>query len=160
MSVVRLRQEIISLAGAMVVVVLVADFATKLAMIHLLDRGQPRWLIDNWAGLELTENRGIAFGIGEGSPAIIAFVLVGLVALVLVILRSESWATRPLATGALGAAAGGGIANVVDRVPDGAVTDFIVLGPWPRFNIADSALTIGLILLAYLEVKREAAQRA
>ena len=45
--------------------------------------------------------------------------------------------------------AGGAIGNFVDRVRFGYVVDFIAVGPWPRFNIADSGITIGMILLAW-----------
>ena len=79
--------------------------------------------------------------------------------LMLVVLRTD------LATGvsgaiALGAAAGGAISNLIDRFADGAVTDFFVIGPWPRFNVADAALTLGLLTLVIMEFRTDAGRRA
>jgi len=49
----------------------------------------------------------------------------------------------------LGLVLGGAVGNLIDRLRFGYVTDFIDVGLWPAFNIADSAITIGVILLAY-----------
>lgn len=135
-----------------VIAVLLADVATKAVTRHELDRGEHYWLVDGWLGLQLTENRGLAFGIGSDSQLVTAFVLVGIAVLAWLIWRSEliqgsiSWV-------ALGLTLGGALGNLFDRLPDGAVTDFLVVGSWPRFNVADSALTIGLIGLAFLEIR-------
>ena len=61
--------------------------------------GEARWLIDGWIGLELTENRGIAFGLGDGTSFTLALVAVGFVLLALVVFRTD------LATGLAGAIA-------------------------------------------------------
>jgi len=141
---------VVSLAVA--VVVLVLDLTAKAIVTRALDWGEQRWLIDGWFGLELTRNRGIAFGLGNGSWVISLLVIAGFITLVWLILRSEI-ADHPLGAAAFGMAVGGAIGNLVDRISDGAVTDFFVLGPWPRFNVADSALTIGLIALAVIEIR-------
>ena len=54
-----------------------------------------------------------------------------------------------LAVIGIGLLAGGGIGNMIDRLRHGAVIDFVAVGPWPRFNVADSAITIGVLLLAW-----------
>ncbi|HYP59186.1 MAG TPA: signal peptidase II [Thermomicrobiales bacterium] len=145
-------------AGAALAVGL-ADFATKSVITSWLTWGETRWLIDGVIGLELTENRGIAFGLGDGTSFTLALVAVGFVLLALVVFRTD------LATGlagaiALGAAAGGAISNLIDRFADGAVTDFFVFGPWPRFNVADAALTLGLLTLVIMEFRADLGRRA
>ncbi|MEK6822898.1 MAG: signal peptidase II [Nanoarchaeota archaeon] len=52
---------------------------------------------------------------------------------------------------------GGVLGNFIDRIAFGVVTDFIQLGPWPAFNIADSALTLGIIAIVYESWRRERA---
>jgi signal peptidase II len=52
-------------------------------------------------------------------------------------------------TAATGAIAGGAIGNLLDRVRLGYVVDFIAIGPWPNFNVADSAITMGALLLCW-----------
>jgi len=137
--------------------VLLADIVTKAVMRRELVRGQHHWLIDGWLGLQLTENRGVAFGIGDDSALVTAFVFVGIGVLALLILRSELTEGQ-LGGIALGLTAGGAVGNLIDRVPDGTVTDFLVVGPWPRFNIADCALTLGLIALIFVELRKSVRQ--
>ncbi len=57
-----------------------------------------------------------------------------------------------------GLLAGGAIGNVVDRVRDGAVTDFLKLPSWPAFNVADVAITLGVLALLFV-VERDARRR-
>ncbi len=58
----------------------------------------------------------------------------------------NSWLGKP----ALGLILGGTVGNLIDRFRQGHVTDFIDIGIWPSFNVADSAITVGVILFAYL----------
>lgn len=51
---------------------------------------------------------------------------------------------------------GGAIANLVDRLEDGGVTDFIDLGAWPSFNLADTALTVGIALMLWRTIREPA----
>lgn len=137
---------------AVAVAILLVDLATKSIVTRSLDWGERRWLMDGWVGLELTRNRGIAFGLGNGSWITALLVIAGFFTLVWFILRSDI-ADHPIGAVAFGLAGGGAIGNLVDRISDGAVTDFFVLGTWPRFNVADSALTVGLIALAVVEIR-------
>jgi signal peptidase II len=134
--------------------VLVADIATKAIVMRWLAWGEQRWLIDGWIGLELTRNRGLAFGLGNGSRITTLLVIAGFAGLIWFILRSGI-VGHPIGAAAFGLAVGGASGNLVDRIRDGAVTDFLVLGPWPRFNVADSALTVGLIALALVEIRTQ-----
>jgi signal peptidase II len=131
--------------------VAVFDLLVKRAMTGWLDTGRERWLVDGWFGLELTRNRGIAFGIGEGSAWVMLLVVLGTVLLVAFASRA-GLAVSAAGPIALGLAIGGALGNLVDRAADGSVTDFFVVGPWPRFNVADSALTLGLLLLVTMDI--------
>jgi len=57
----------------------------------------------------------------------------------------------------LGLAAGGTLGNLIDRVYYGHVTDFLKAGPWPAFNVADSSVVVGMILIAFLYLRSEQA---
>jgi signal peptidase II len=57
---------------------------------------------------------------------------------------------KPGLWAAVGLVAGGALGNLVDRVRTGAVTDFIEIGSWPPFNVADIAITVGVALFALI----------
>jgi len=95
-------------------------------------------------GLQLTYNSGVAFGISLPSPIqevliIVAILLVGYIAL-------HQKHSFPDEIG-FGLLLGGGSANIIDRMLDGRVTDFIRVGSFPIFNIADSCITLGIAIL-------------
>ncbi len=96
-----------------------------------------------------TFNTGSAFGMfqGQNTPLIVVSV-VGIAVLVLVY-RSQLRVTALLRL-SLGMQIGGAVGNLLDRLRLGHVTDFIDVGPWPVFNLADSSIVVGLILLAWL----------
>lgn len=108
--------------------------------------------LTSFFSLVFVRNRGVSFGLFNGdSPA--NAVLFSLVAAVVVAgLMVWLWHTRSLLVGAaLGLVAGGAVGNVIDRLRFGAVTDFLDFhwGEWhfPAFNLADSAITVGVGLL-------------
>ena len=93
-------------------------------------------------------NDGIAFGAFGGGQALVIVALVAALCglIVFFVLHGERrgiW----LATGLL---LGGALGNIIDRVRDGAVTDFLKLPHWPAFNVADIAVTVGVILLVFV----------
>ena len=95
------------------------------------------------------ENTGSAFGILQGYNApliIVSFVGIGVVAL---IYHAQPRATALLRL-SIGLQLGGAMGNLLDRFRLGAVTDFIDVGPWPIFNLADSSIIIGLCLLGWV----------
>ena len=99
------------------------------------------WWITDGLGLSLTHNAGVGFGLGAGShPALM--VIVTTIALV-----AAAFALRGVSKIGLGFLIGGGLANLIDRLGDGQVTDYITIGPWPAFNVADACITIGAILI-------------
>lgn len=124
------------------VVAAVVDWSSKVvATVALDDRAVG---LGSVLALRLSHNPGIAFGLGDQLPGA---VIVGLTALVTVVLAVAA------VRGALGGAwpgglvLGGAVANLVDRVIGGTVVDFVDLGWWPSFNLADVALTIGCVLI-------------
>lgn len=89
---------------------------------------------------DVTRNYGAVFGIFQGGRVV--FIVIAIfVAFILVRYRKES----PVELGLL---MGGTVGNLIDRIFYGYVVDFIDLGWWPSFNIADSANTIGVVLVA------------
>jgi signal peptidase II len=99
-------------------------------------------------------NEGVAFGIEAGGMTlIIVLISLALLALVLYFARHSA---KPLIWLPTGLLFGGALGNIVDRVRDGAVTDFLKIPAWPAFNVADIAITAGVIaLVLVLERKRE-----
>src|SRR6185503_5924846 len=94
------------------------------------------------------ENRGAAFGVLQEQTSF--FIMVGLV-VISVIVSSYRYIPEPswLLNVCLGLQMGGAIGNLIDRIQVGYVVDFIDLTFWPVFNIADSAICVGVAGLAY-----------
>jgi signal peptidase II len=94
-------------------------------------------------------NTGSAFGILQGLNTPLIFVsFVGVIILV-VIYRSQPHPSNWLRL-SLGLQLGGAFGNLIDRLRLGYVTDFIDVGPWPVFNLADASIVTGLVLLAWI----------
>lgn len=136
---------------ALAVGILVLDQVTKhLALLHL-DPVQPLE-VTSFFNLVLVWNRGVSFGLLNRAGAAAPWLLIGLslaiVALLLYWFRRER---RPLPRLALWLVLAGALGNVVDRLRFGAVVDFLdfhVAGyHWPAFNVADSAIVVGALLL-------------
>ena len=134
------------LAGALCGLVLVADQASKAAIEHNLVPGEDVDVLGP-LGLTLAHNKGVAFGLAGGGGAGLLALTVAALALILVLFAREP--TRPGMWIAVGLLAGGAFGNLADRVRAGAVTDFIDIGPWPPFNLADVSITAGVAVLAW-----------
>ncbi len=127
-------------------------------------------VIPGWLRIVHTENPGAAFGVlAEGNGILRAAVLIGVSTLVLVFVASALWSRKSsfaaTATRAgLSLILGGAIGNLFDRVFRGTVTDFIEVyhGSWsfPAFNVADSAITVGAILLLVDLIRQHLRERA
>jgi len=97
--------------------------------------------------LTLSHNSGVAFGLASGGGT--RLILVTALALALVAYVFARNPTRPGMWIAAGLLAGGALGNLVDRVRADAVTDYIAIGSWPAFNLADVCVTAGVLLLAF-----------
>ena len=100
-----------------------------------------------------THNTGAAFGLFQGHSfalTVVASVTIAVILLyIFYIHRRFPILANRLSRSALGLVLGGAVGNLIDRLLFGYVTDFIDFGVWPAFNIADSAVTIGIIILIY-----------
>lgn len=108
----------------------------------------PLTIIDGFAVIRVSLNSGIAFSITFHPVFQSILIIVALAAVTGLALRSRHDAVG--ATG-FGLIIGGAIANLIDRLGDGFVTDYIVIGRFPVFNAADTCITIGAALLLFGE---------
>jgi signal peptidase II len=134
-------------AGLVVAGVLLVDQVTKRLVQSGIAEGEHNGV---FPGVELVHvrNRGVAFGAFAGGGTIVAVVIgVALVALVAWFTRHARKDLAWLPTGLL---LGGAVGNIFDRVRDGAVTDFVKFPAWPAFNVADIAITFGVLSLLYV----------
>lgn len=105
---------------------------------------RPIVLIPGFLTLQLSKNPGIAFSINIPSPWEEILILSALGAVCVMAIRSTSHRFGSIAFGLI---IGGAIANLIDRFPDGLVTDYVAIGTFPVFNAADTCITIGAIFL-------------
>jgi len=124
--------------------VVVVDQLTKTWALHHLRDGPHHvaWTLR----LNLTFNTGIAFSEARGSTAVVTAVALVVVALLVVIARRTS---GTLTAVILGLIIGGALGNLIDRLirhHAGGVIDFIDLRWWPVFNVADAAITVGVVI--------------
>jgi len=134
-------------AAALGAAIIAADQATKALARGAVARGD-RDPIFPGVALVNVRNRGVAFGLFADSGAIlIVFTVVAVLALLAFFLvhatRHGAW----VPTGLLLGGAGG---NLIDRVYDEGVTDFIDIPLWPAFNLADIAITAGVLALLWV----------
>jgi signal peptidase II len=137
--------------------ILVADQITKWWALHGLRFGEAVPVIPGLFSLTLVMNPGLAFGMLGGVPESFRW-MVGLLSIGAVVLLAVI-AARLLPTGgawtrlALGLIFGGAAGNLIDRLRFGAVVDYLDFYwgayHWPAFNVADSAITVGVTLLAF-----------
>ncbi len=136
-----------------VLLVVVADQLSKLWIRSNLLVGQSLFEVGFFQIIRLPPNTGAAFGLFQDqSFALTIVAIVGIAAILLyalLIYRRFPFLNNLLGRSALGLILGGTIGNLIDRLRFGGVTDFISIGIWPAFNIADSAIVVGVILFAY-----------
>lgn len=124
------------------------DQLTKRLVEHGIVPGEEHELLPG-VGLVNTRNRGVAFGFLPGRHLAVS-VLVG-VALVVLLVYFARHHSRRLIWLPTGMVLGGALGNVIDRIRTGSVTDFVKLPlGWPPFNLADAAITLGVIMLVIL----------
>ncbi|MFA7248376.1 MAG: signal peptidase II [Dehalococcoidia bacterium] len=155
----RTRRVLHRLRAFLVVaaLVVVADQWTKSLVRARLDLGE-QWPEGWWLiHLTHTQNTGAAFGVLQGAGGALTIVGFGAIAGITFVLLTLPARNR-LYTIALSAILGGAIGNLIDRLRLGAVTDFIEPTHYPAFNIADSAIVVGVCtLLALTWFEREPA---
>lgn len=128
--------------------VLLLDLLTKQLALRLPEEGINLGILK----LALSFNTGSAFGIFAGNNTALIFLTIAIIGFILYIypdLEEKKWVNL-----SLGLILGGALGNLIDRVIYGHVIDFIDFGFWPAFNIADSALTVGAIILIIYYMKK------
>jgi signal peptidase II len=131
-----------------------ADQLTKALVRNSITPGEEHKLFPA-VQLVNTRNRGVAFGFLPGSDTAVTIVIaIALLALLAYFARNT---TRPLYWLPTGMLLGGAAGNVLDRVRQGSVTDFVKLPlGWPPFNLADVSITVGILLLFVLAERARA----
>lgn len=139
-------------AGILCLLVVAFDQAVKAIVESALVPGEQVDLLGP-VGLTLAHNSGVAFGLASGGDAaLIAFALLALAVVGFILARDPA---RPGLWVAAGLVAGGAIGNLIDRVRTGVVTDYVEIGSWPPFNIADVAITVGVLAFALVFLREE-----
>lgn len=135
----------------MIVVLVAADWASKIWMMSKLDLGESLTLVDGWLYFIHRQNPGVAFSMFSDLSAGVRLPLLGALSLLGIFLFSRIIMTTDDTISRYSAAAvvAGAIGNFADRMITGQVTDFILFPFFPFvFNVADAAITVGGIILA------------
>jgi signal peptidase II len=133
-----------ALAGVVVALVLLLDQGTKALARDSIAAGEQRDVLGPLSFVNV-HNRGVAFGFLGGGGALVLVVTFAALALLLAYFARH--VERPLLWLPTGLVLGGALGNLVDRLRQGYVTDFIHLPHWPAFNVADMCITGGVVVL-------------
>jgi signal peptidase II len=139
-----------ALAGVLCAVVVAADQAVKARIEAKLFPGEEVDVLGP-LGLTLSHNKGVAFGLAGGAG--VGLVLVTAAALALIAFVFSRDPARRGMWVAVGLLSGGALGNLIDRLAAGEVTDYIAVGSWPAFNLADMAITVGVVLMVLIYVR-------
>ena len=134
-------------AVAVVGLTVLADQATKAIAVASLQRGEE---VNVFLGLDMTyvRNEGVAFGaLSGGGPILVIVIAVALAGLLAFFVRNSDVRLLWLPVGLI---LGGALGNLADRAREGAVIDWIDPIAWPAFNLADTAIVIGVLGLLYV----------
>lgn len=138
-------------AAAVAAVVLVGDQVSKALVRAQVATGSRQEVLPGVA-LVHTRNTGVAFSMfQDGGTVLVVFTLIAVVAILgfFLVRPDRPWAWLPV-----GLLLGGATGNLVDRVRGGGVTDFVDLPLWPAFNVADVAITFGVVALLLVLERR------
>ncbi|MFI6118541.1 signal peptidase II [Streptomyces sp. NPDC051064] len=151
----RGRKKILVLLGVAVLAYLL-DLISKMIVVAKLEHEEPIEIFGDWLKLDAIRNAGAAFGIGEAFTVI--FTAIAAIVIIVIVRLARKLYSLPWAI-ALGLLLGGALGNLTDRVfraPgvfEGAVVDFIAPAHFAVFNLADSAIVCGGILIVILSFK-------
>jgi signal peptidase II len=128
------------------VLVFIVDRVTKALVIANVPIGTEQDLLPHvW--ITNTENAGAAFGVAQGGALLLLFSLGSIAVAIGLVVYVARTPISPWAGALLGLILGGTVGNGYDRLFLKTVTDFVATHVWPVFNIADSAITVGVVLL-------------
>lgn len=137
-----------SLFYMIAVVVVIADQISKWAVMSTVPMGSSLPVLGPLLALTPTYNTGGAFSLLQTRNSV--FIVVAVAAIVALSLAFHRYQRGNLAvSAALTLAMGGAVGNVIDRIRFGHVQDFFDIHVWPIFNVADSAIVVGIVLLTW-----------
>lgn len=145
---------------ALITLIILADQFTKIVVERLFRYGERRPVIDGFFDLTLVYNKGAAFSFLSTASGWQRwfFTVVGVAAAIFILFLLARHSSQRLFAAALALIAGGALGNVIDRLIHGHVIDFLLFHhrgwSFPAFNIADSAITVGAVLLVVDELLR------
>ena len=128
-------------------VILLLDQSTKSLIVAWLDWGES-WPAEGFLRITHARNTGTAFSLFQGHSNILSIVAIFAVAVLLWVYATTGAKSFMLRV-ALGLQLGGALGNLLDRLQQGYVTDFLDVGAWPIFNVADSAISVGMVLMVW-----------
>lgn len=141
--------------GLIALTVFILDILTKIWAVYRLKYEEPIHIIPNYLRLEYAENTGIAFSLFQDQGQLLN-ILTPLAFIILIVLVYKQFGGSIMNWGSrifLGLIIGGALGNILNRLYSGYVVDFIVMyyktNKWPTFNLADTALTIGEVILIW-----------
>lgn len=153
----RFHRQSIVIVAATALIVVALDQLSKLWVLENLSQTPSRVLIQDFLRLRFTRNTGAAFGIFQGGTGMLSIAAIAIVGAIIFSATRMGGQNR-FTVLSMGLIVGGALGNLIDRLRLGFVVDFIeVYGPrvqvgdsvytWPVFNIADSAISVGVVLL-------------
>ena len=128
--------------------VFLLDRISKIAVTARMSYGQSIKILPNIFNFTFIMNDGTAFSLLKGRNAVLASFSVIAIIIIVVYVLTHRELNRAVSL-PLGLILGGAIGNLFDRIKFGSIVDFIDFRIWPVFNVADSAITIGIILLGW-----------
>jgi signal peptidase II len=131
--------------GAIAVAAVGADQLTKQVVARTLALGEEVEIVGPFS-IHHVQNSGIAFGLFSQATSVV-IVLTALAVAWMLVFFARSGSRHPILPVALGFVLGGSIANLVDRIRLGHVTDFLDVRYWPAFNLADTFIVVGVAIL-------------
>jgi len=139
--------------------IFILDMITKFIAVKSLVQGQSVKVLHNIFHITLVFNDGTAFGLFRGKREF--FILLSLMVIIFMIVFIRRHKVRDAVLSiALGLILGGACGNLADRIRFGYVIDFFDLRVWPVFNVADSAVTVGVAIILLKILYKGKGQRA
>ncbi|MFH1777417.1 MAG: signal peptidase II [Candidatus Omnitrophota bacterium] len=138
-------------AGIIITSVLLTDQLTKLIVYKKLFPEESIDLIEKFFSITLVCNTGTAFGLFKGNTTVFIYssLFASIYLAILLFSRRLFIKRTQISTAGLSLILGGALGNLIDRIRYGFVIDFLDFKIWPVFNLADSAITVGVVILCY-----------
>ncbi len=133
-------------------VIVILDQASKIMALKYLKNIDGIPIVKNILHFTYVENRGAAFGILQNQKWIFIFITIAIIGFIIIYFKKDRYYPKTMMIG-LSLIVGGAIGNLIDRIIYGYVVDFIDFRIWPVFNIADSAIVIGQVLVIYIVLR-------